>query len=451
MLQDLQFGLRMLKKNPGFTAVAVLSLALGIGANTAIFQLVNAVRLKTLPVAHPEQLVNIRLTDMDAARGFKPSQYPAVTNPIWEQIRDRNEAFSGVLAWGRGDFNLAQGGEVRSAKGLWVSGDFFNLLGVQPERGRLLTAADDQRGCAAPGAVISHAFWQREYGGDPNVIGRKVNLSDKPFEIIGVTPASFFGLEVGRTFDVALPICADAIIGGKNTRLDSGFNWWLMVTGRLKSGWTTQQATAQLQSISPALFQQTLPPNYPPVSVPKYLDSKLEVVEGGAGYSTLREAYERPLWLLLAIAGLVLLIACANLANLLLARASTREREIAVRQAVGASRARIIRQLLVETLLLTVAGTVLAALLAQGLSRFLVSLIGTGANAVFLDLTPDWRVLGFTAGVAAVTCLLFGLTPALRATRVDIGAVMKATGRGVIGGRGRFSLRRARVVIQVAL
>jgi predicted permease len=451
MLQDLQFGLRMLKKNPGFTAVAVLSLALGIGANTAIFQLVNAVRLKTLPVAHPEQLVNIRLTDMDAARGFKPSQYPAVTNPIWEQIRDRNEAFSGVLAWGRGDFNLAQGGEVRSAKGLWVSGDFFNLLGVQPERGRLLTAADDQRGCAAPGAVISHAFWQREYGGDPNVIGRKVTLSDKPFEIIGVTPASFFGLEVGRTFDVALPICADAIIGGKNTRLDSGFNWWLMVTGRLKSGWTTQQATAQLQSISPALFQQTLPPNYPPVSVPKYLDSKLEVVEGGAGYSTLREAYERPLWLLLAIAGLVLLIACANLANLLLARASTREREIAVRQAVGASRARIIRQLLVETLLLTVAGTVLAALLAQGLSRFLVSLIGTGANAVFLDLTPDWRVLGFTAGVAAVTCLLFGLTPALRATRVDIGAVMKATGRGVIGGRGRFSLRRALVVIQVAL
>ena len=451
MLQDLQFGWRMLKKNPGFTAVAVLSLALGIGANTAIFQLVNAVRLKTLPVAHPEQLVNIRLTDMDAARGFKPSSYPAVTNPIWEQIRDRNEAFSGLLAWGRSDLNLAQGGEVRNAKGLWVSGDFFNVLGVQPERGRLLTAADDQRGCAAPGAIISHGFWQREFGGDPNVIGRKITLSDKPFEIIGVTPASFFGLEVGRTFDVALPICADAVIAGKNTRLDSGFNWWLMVTGRLKPGWTAQQATAQLQSISSPLFQQTLPPNYPPVSVSKYLDSKLEVVEGGAGYSTLRENYERPLWLLLAIAGLVLLIACANLANLLLARASTREREIAIRQAVGASRGRIIRQLLVETLMLTVAGTALAALLAQGLSRFLVSLIGTGANAVFLDLTPDWRVLGFTAGVAALTCLLFGLTPALRATRVEIGAVMKATGRGLTAGRARFSLRRALVVIQVAL
>ena len=441
----------MLRKNPGFTAVAVLSLALGIGANTAIFQLVNAVRLKTLPVRDPQQLANIQLNDMDGARGFKPSVYPAVTNPIWEQIRDRQEGFSGILAWSRSDFNLAQGGEVRWAKGLWVSGDFFNVLGVQPELGRVLTAEDDQRGCAAPGAVISHSFWQREYGGDRSVIGRKVTLSDKSFDIVGVTPASFFGLEVGRTFDVALPLCADAVIAGKNTRLDSGFNWWLMVTGRLKPGWTMEQATAQLQSISPALMQQTLPPNYPPVSVNKYLEAKLEAVEGAAGYSLLRANYERPLWLLLAIAGLVLLIACANLANLLLARASTRAREIAVRQAVGASRARVIRQLLVETLLLTLLGTAIAVGLAQALSRFLVTSIGTGLNAVFLDLTPDWRVLGFTAGVAAVTCLLFGLTPALRATRVDLVAVMKATGRGLTARGGRFTLRRSLVVTQVAL
>jgi len=450
IIKDLRFGIRMLMKSPGFTVVAVLSLALGIGANTAIFQLVNAVRIKTLPVSNAHQLVNVRLTDMEAARGNKPSPYPAVTNPIWEQIRDRQQGFSGILAWSRNEFNLAQGGEVRWAKGLWVSGDFFNVLGVQPELGRLLTTADDQRGCSAPGAVISHSFWQREYGGDPNVVGRKVTLSDKPFDIIGVTPANFFGLEVGRTFDVALPLCADAYIAGQNNRLDSGLNWWLVVTGRLKPGWTIEQATAQLQSISPELFRQTLPPNYPPVSVPKYLESRLEAVAGATGYSILRANYERPLWLLLAIAGLVLLIACANLANLLLARASTREREIAVRQAVGASRARVIRQLLVETLMLTVFGTALAALLAHGLSGFLVSLIGTGLNAVFLDLTPDWRVLGFTAGVAALTCLLFGLTPALRATRIELSAVMKATGRGVVSGRG-FTLRRALVVIQVAL
>jgi len=452
VINDLRFGVRMLRKSPGFTVVAVLSLALGIGANTAIFQLVNAVRLKTLPVRDPQQLAKVQLNDMDtAARGSKPSPYSAVTNPIWEQIRDRQEGFSGIFAWSRNDFNLAQGGEVRWAKGLWVSGDFFNVLGVQPQLGRVFTTADDQRGCAAPSAVISYPFWQREYGGDPNVIGRKVTLSDKSFEIVGVTPASFFGLEVGRTFDVALPICADAVIAGKNNRLDSGFNWWLMVSGRLKPGWTREQATAQLQSISPALFQQTLPPNYPPVSVNPYLQSKLEAVDGASGYSMLRGSYGRPLWLLLAIAGLVLLIACANLANLLLARASTREREIAVRQAVGASRGRIIRQLLVETLMLTILGTALAVGLAQALSRFLVSSIGTGINSVFLDLTPDWRVLGFTAGVAALTCLLFGLAPALRATRIELVAVMKATGRGLTAGGGRLTLRRALVVIQVAL
>ena len=258
MLQDLRFGVRMLLKNPGFTAVAVLSLALGIGANTAIFQLVNAVRLKSLPVRDAEQLVNVSLTDMDAARGSKQSLYPSVTNPIWEQIRDRQQGFSGVLAWGRNDFNLAQGGEVRWAKGLWVSGDFFHVLGVRPELGRVFTASDDQRGCAAPGAVISHSFWQREYGGDRTVVGRKLTLSDKPFEIIGVTPESFFGLEVGRTFDVALPLCADAIISGQNNRLDSGFAWWLMVTRKIDAGWTMQQANAQLQSISASLFQQTL-------------------------------------------------------------------------------------------------------------------------------------------------------------------------------------------------
>ena len=451
MFHDLRFAIRMLLKNPGFTAVAVLSLALGIGANTAIFQLLNAVRLKTLPIKNAQELTQIRLTDNSGTRGSKPARYPAVTNPIWEQIRDRQQGFSGLVAWGSAAFNLAQGGEVRPANALWVSGEFFNVLGVQPELGRTFTPTDDQRGCSAPGVVISHSFWQREYGGDKTVVGRKLTLADHQFEVIGITPPNFFGLEVGKSFDVALPICADAIISGKNNRLDSGTNWWLMVTGRLKPGWTIEQATAQLQSISPSLFQQTLPANYPAASVNNYLGSKLEAVGGGAGYSTLRENYERPLWLLLAIAGLVLLIACANLANLLLARASTREREIAVRQAVGASRMRIIRQLLVETMLLAVVGTGLGALLAQVVSRFLVSSLSTDRDAVFLDLSPDWRVLGFATGVAALTCLLFGLTPAMRATRIAPGAVMKSSGRGLTAGRERFSLRRALVVVQVAL
>ena len=316
--QDIRFGGRMLRKNPGFTIVAVLSLALGIGANAAIFQLLNAVRLRNLPVRAPQELVEVRIPDMTGARGSFSSRYNAVTNPIWEQIRDRQRSFSGVFAWGQQTFNLAQGGEVRSAKALWVSGEFFNALGVTPVAGRLFNSADDTRGCSSPGVVISHPFWQREYGGDPNVIGGKLTLANFPFQIIGVTPAKFFGMEVGQSFDLALPICSEALVAGKNSRLDSATNWWLMVTGRLKPGVSMEQATSELQNMSPNLFQTTLAPNYPPISVKSYLEMRLEAVGIAGGYSGIRENYERPLWLLLAIGGLVLLIACANLANLLL-------------------------------------------------------------------------------------------------------------------------------------
>src|SRR5215813_9051261 len=361
MFQDLRFGVRLLLKNKSFTAVAALSLALGIGANTAIFQLLDAVRLRTLPVKAPQELAEVIIADMTGARGNFSSPYPTVTNPIWEQIRDRQQAFSGALAWGADSFNLAQGGEARLARSLWVSGDFFNVLGVRPALGRVFTAADDQRGCGAPGAVISHRFWEREYGGDANVIGRKITLDDRPLEIIGVAPASFFGLEVGRSFDVALLICAEAVVRGDNNHLASGTSWWLSVMGRLKPGWSPEQATAHLQAISPSLFETTLPANYPPVSVKNYLGFKLTAAPAGTGVSMLRRDYEQSLWLLLATAGLVLLVACANLANLLLARASAREREIAVRQAMGARRGRLVRQLLVESLLLAVVGAGLGA------------------------------------------------------------------------------------------
>ncbi|MCM3870369.1 MAG: ABC transporter permease [Pyrinomonadaceae bacterium] len=450
-MNDLAFGLRMLRKNPGFTVVAVLSLALGIGANVAIFQLLDAVRLKTLPVKAPQELSEIRIADLHGARGNFSTRYAAVTNPIWEQLRDRQQGFAGLAAWGTGTFNLAQGGEARPAKALWVSGDFFNVIGVPPALGRVFSADDDKRGCSAPGVVISHGFWQREYGGDAGVLGRKITLANQPFDIVGVTPASFFGLEVGRSFDVALPICADAIVSGANNSLDNGTSWWLMVTGRLKPGWSLPQATSNLQAISPSLFEATLPANYPAINVNNYRGFKLEAVSAASGYSALREDYERPLWLLFGIAGLVLLIACANLANLLLARASGREREMAVRQALGASRWRLMRQLLSESLLLALVGAALGAFLAQSLSRFLVSFLNTSGNNVFLDLGLDWRALGFAAGTAALTCVLFGLAPALRATRIEPGAAMKASGRGLTAGRERFSLRRALVVVQVAL
>src|SRR5262245_59563522 len=443
MIQDLRFGVRMLLKNMGFTTAAVLTLALGIGANTAIFQLLDAVRLRTLPVKAPHQLLEVRLADTRGVRGgFSRSPFPKVTYPIWEQIRDRQEAFSETFAWGIDIANLAPGGEVRSAQVLYTSGDFFNTLGVQAALGRLLTSTDDERGCSNPGVVLSHAFWQSEFGGDANVVGRTIALSEHSFEIIGVAPANFFGMEVGRSFDLALPICAIPLVRGNNDFLD-GPIWWLTVTGRLKPGWSLEQASAQMQTISSGVFESSLPANYPPVSVKDYLESKLISVPAGSGVSQLREKYEQSLWLLLAIAGLVLLIACANLANLLLARASVREREIAVRQALGASRGRLIRQLLVEGLLLAGAGAALGAGLAQALSRLLVAYLSTTADPVFLDLAPDWRVLGFATGLAVLTCLLFGLAPAVRATRTEPGAVMKSDGRGVTANRERFSLRRA--------
>ncbi len=450
LLQDARHGLRLLLMNPGFTLVATLSLALGIGANTAIFQLLDAVRLRSLPIQHPEQLAVVRIGNFEHASGSFNSRYSHATNPQWEQIRAQQQGFSGIFAWSPERLNLARGGEIRNANVLWVSGDFFDVLGVKPEAGRLLSAADDRRGC--PGAaVISDSFWRREFGGSPDALQKSITLEGHPFGVIGVTPPQFFGIEVGRTFDVAIPICADPIIRGENSRMDGRTDWWLAMMGRLKPGWTLQRATAQLEAISPALFEATLPPKYQSDDAKYYLAYKLKAVSAENGFSELRSDYSNPLWMLLAIAGLVLLIACANLANLMLARASGREKEIAVRLALGGSRARLIRQLLSESLLLAVGGALFGILLARVLSSVLVTMISTQSDTMFLDLAPDYRVLGFTAALAVLTCILFGLAPALRATKSSPASAMRASGRGLTANRERFGLRRILVVTQVAL
>ncbi len=451
LAQDVRYGARQLRRTPGFTAVAVLTLALGIGANTAIFQLLDAVRLRMLPVERPQELAEIKLTNAHGRMGSFFNWHPMLTNAIWERIRDNHQPFSGVFAWAPDSFNLAPRGEVHLVRGVWVSGNFFSVLGVRPVLGRVFTTADDVRGCSDSGAVVSYAFWQRELGGEASAIGGKLTIDYHPIEVLGATPASFAGLDVGHSFDVALPICSQPILGGEDNYLDTRYDWWLTVMGRLKPGWTLEKATAYLGSISPGIFEATLPPGYDADHIKKYRAFKLAAYPAGNGVSSLRESASGPLVLLLAITGLVLLIACANLANLMLARASTRERELAVRLALGASRRRLIRQLLAESLLLALAGGGAGLLLAGTLAKFLVSFLSTRGHQVFLNLNPDWPIFAFVAMVAMLATVLFGLIPALRVTRLASGEAMKAVGRGLTADRQRLRLRRVLVISQVAI
>lgn len=449
--QDLRYATRQLRANPLFTAAAILSLALGIGANTAIFQLIDAVRLRRLPVKNPQEIAKVAIDHRGSASGNFSTRYPDLTFAMWEQIRKQQQAFTEVFAWGPNVFNIAPGGEVHNVQGLWVSGEFFDTLGVKPALGRLLDHEDDQPGCGSSSAAISYSFWQREYGGERTVLEHTLTINRQPFRIIGVAPADFTGVEIGRSFDVAIPLCTEPQVNGEYSQLKSRSGWWLSVMGRLKPGWSIARASTQLRAISPGLFEATLPPEFNPSNAKHFLQYKLGVFAADSGLSDLRRSYENPLYLLLGLAGLVLLIASANLANLMLARASTREKEIGVRLALGAGRGRLIRQLLGESLLLALVGSAVGAILARDLVRVLIASLSTPHDPLFLDLATDWRMLGFTMGLAVLTCVLFGLAPALRAASVSPGVVLKESTRGTTGGRTRFGLRRVLVVSQIAL
>ena len=441
VLQDVRYALRALCSSPGFSAIAILSLALGIGANTAIFSLINAVILKTLPVSHPEQLVQLVM---------KTENGTTFTNPIWEQVRDRQDVFSGAFAYSPIQLNLAGGGEVRNASASWVSGDFFSTLGVQPLLGRTFTAADDKRGCPAI-AVLSHDFWQREYGGAADVFERRLTLSSHPVRIVGVAPRGFNGIQVGEAVEIYLPLCAEGTLVRENSALDKRANWWLWVFARLKQGIGEQQALARMNMLAPQLFAATMPAGYPPEAQKFHLDRRFKLLPGAAGYSSIRRDYTAALYALMAAVGVVLLIACANVANLLISRASARRKEIAIRMAIGAGRARLIRQLLTESLLLSSMGAVLGVLFAEWASRMLVRFLDTSNSTVVLDLSIDLRVLAFTMGVAVATGILFGLAPAWQGTRVDPHSAMKANARGVVESHARFGLGKMLVTMQVAL
>ena len=450
IVQDLRLSIRILRKSKAFTVAAVGTLALGIGANAAIFRLLDAVRLSSLPIPNPHRLVLVNLADDTGFRGSITTPYPALTNPMWEQFRDTQQSLAGVLAWSNTGLNIANAGEARFVRGLYVNGDFFRTLQVQPAIGRLFTASTDQRGCGLPGAVISFAFWQREYGGDIAVIGRILNLNYQRTEIIGVSSAGFTGLEVGRSYDVAVPICSEPVLQPRNY-LDAGTIWWLTVMGRLNEGQNLETVNAQLRTISPAIFQAALPSNYPAENVKDFLHFQLIAKPASSGVSFLRDQYSDPLLLLLATTGLVLLIACANLANLSLARSSARAHEFAIRLAIGASRGRLIQQLMTEGALLAATGAAAGLALSATLTRVLVASLGTDGDPLFIDTGMNWRMLSFTAVVAGLTCILFGLTPALQATRTGAAEAMKTSGRTLSAGRERFGLRQLLVVAQVAL
>jgi putative ABC transport system permease protein len=442
LVQDLRYAWHNLLASPGFALAAILSLALGIGANTAIFSILNAVMLRSLPVKDPHRLVQFT---MDGDGTF--------TNPLWEEIRDRQNACGETLAYASTEFDLAEEGERKPARGMWISGDFFKVLGVQPTLGRLFVRDDDVHGGGKQGpvAVVSYDFWQTHLGGEPGVIGKALRIDRQSFEIIGVTPQAFRGLDSDHGYEVAIPIGCEPIFHPDRSSLDKRSTWWLNILGRLPPGVTAHQGSERLKVVAAGIMQETLPQDWDAAGKQSYLKQGLQVVSAAAGFSGVRSEYGTALLTVMTVVGFVLLIACANIANLLMARAAARRREFSIRMAIGAGRARLIRQLLTESLLLGLLGVPAGLVLAKWGSRFLVRLLSTAGDPLQIDLSLDGTVLLFTAGLTVGTCLLFGLVPAIRAVRVAAHETLSLASRGTVAGANRFNLGKALVAAQIAL
>ena len=435
MVNDFRFAIRMLLKNPGFTVVAVLTLALGIGANTALFSLIHPLLLKSLPVKDPSSLLLLEVQ--------QPKQrFPLFTHPVYLDLRGRSEIFRDVIAF----MTRPVGGVVqRSAERLQVevvSGNYFQALGVQPVLGRLFTEHDDQTPGAHPIAVLSYHYWQRRFGGNPDVIGEVIALSGHPFTIVGVSQSQFFGLRVGESPDVRVPLMMEAQTKTAPTWLYDGEIRWLRLMAYLKPGVTRAEA----QSAAAVFFQQAQSSS----SKPQRDSEQLFLEPGNRGASSLRSQFGASLWVIFVLVGIVLLMACGNVANLLLARATARTREVAVRLALGAGQVRLLRQFLTENLLLFAVGGVLGLIFAPWVASLLVGLLPHSDVSRHLETSINPEILIFTAAISLFTGLLFGLAPAWRSTRVALVEGLKANPCG-FGGPHRERWDYALVSVQVAL
>jgi predicted permease len=452
MLQDLRYAVRSLRKAPLFTAVAVFSLALGIGANTAIFTLINQLILQLLPVQHPEELV--LLTARGAHYGNNNGSN-AISYPMYQDFRDKNEVFRGMFCRYGDLFSLTTGGRTELVNGELVSGNYFPVLGVGAALGRVFTAQDDLMQGGHPIAVLSYGFWKTRFGGDPGVLGKRIVVDGYPLTIVGVSQAGFDGVEPGSTVQIRVPMTMKKeVIPGQFYSLNSRRGRFVQAFARLKPGTTLERAKAGLQPLFHQMLQMEVQQKEfsraTEYTKQQFLKMSMDVLPASKGRSSLRQQFYNPLMALMAIVALVLLIACSNVANLLIARATARQKEIAVRLALGASRRRLIGQLLEESVLLSAAGGAAGLGLAVLMDKTLIGFLPAGVTAVTLSSTPDLRVLGFTLAVSVLTGLIFGLAPAIQSTRPELAGTLKDQAGAVVGGTSVL-LRKSLVVAQVAL